>query len=348
MSILSSELLLYRSAGVTDVAATNGGRLSANLIGDAVANNIFPEVDEAERTAGSTMYRKVFYKNTNPDTDAGTGLLALSNPQIFMTKETQGDDVITFFQTANEEFDFESALTGSENQYGCGVLTAFNSSTEIEVDVEDAATIIFRDGEKLRISDKLTINGAGNEEIATISGTPTNVGNTFTITLSSALANSYTPASTCKVSSVVEPASSVVSAVDTYVETFTNSGTGTGYDEATYPVETDNIGCVYDDWTLTFTSTTEFTLTAANESIGTVNGNISTNFQPTNAAFGKPYFILYSAGWQAGASGFVIGDTFEFTTHPASTGLWMKRVVPAAATAISGNSFKLGIAGETA
>ncbi|MBF0171737.1 MAG: hypothetical protein HQK87_11755, partial [Nitrospinae bacterium] len=66
MPIQSSELRFYKSATVSD-ASSNGGRMSANEIPDGVKNNVWPDVPQGERLAGSTKFRKVFFKVANDD-----------------------------------------------------------------------------------------------------------------------------------------------------------------------------------------------------------------------------------------------------------------------------------------
>ena len=90
MSIVDSELKMFKSAVVTD-DTTNGGILDNNAqCVSGVLNNVWPSVFKAERTAGSTKYRKTFLKIDNDDDET------LYNPQIWMDMVTQGDDWLTF------------------------------------------------------------------------------------------------------------------------------------------------------------------------------------------------------------------------------------------------------------
>lgn len=66
MSIVAAELKLFHSEVTDHTLGTNGGRVDLGAaIADATSNNIFPEVPEAERTAGSTVHKKVHFQNTN-------------------------------------------------------------------------------------------------------------------------------------------------------------------------------------------------------------------------------------------------------------------------------------------
>ena len=153
MSIIANELVWRKPAEVSD-AGSNGGRMAFASINSAVKNNIFPDVPQSERTAGSTKYRKIFIHVAN-DAD-----LALVAPKVFVETRTPGDDNVTFI--AGTQRDTQSAITGSETKFGAGVLNANVSggTNTITVLVEDAANDIFPNGSTIRISDKTSINGA--------------------------------------------------------------------------------------------------------------------------------------------------------------------------------------------
>jgi hypothetical protein len=330
MSIIAAELVWRKPLEVSD-AGTNGGRMGHLAITSGVKNNIFPDVPQSERTAGSTKYRKAFIHVAN---DADLSLVA---PKVFVESRTPGDDHVVF--VVGTQTDTQSALSGSEQRYGQGQLNGNVSggTNTITVAVEDAANAIFVNGMKIRISDKATINGAGNEEYVTISGTPSYVGNVATIVLTTNLANGYSAAST-KVSSVYEPAD-VTTAISNWVET----GTGT-YNESTYPVLGDNISTIEQVWTLTFTSASAFSVVG--DTVGSVgNGNTGSDFAPTNSNYSKPYFTLRSAGW---GGTWTTGNTIVFRTSPAAIPLWYRRVVPIGANSLSGNSVIVAVDGESA
>lgn len=60
MAVVRAELKVYKSAVFND-QPTNGGRMSATESPTDVVGNLFLDAPEAERTAGSTKYRKIFY-----------------------------------------------------------------------------------------------------------------------------------------------------------------------------------------------------------------------------------------------------------------------------------------------
>jgi len=334
MSIVQAELV-WRKATVNDDTGANGGRMTHLAITSGVKNNIWPDVPQAERTAGSTKHRKVFVHVANDDD------LTLVAPRLFVERQTPGDDRVIFF--AGTQDDTASGIAGTETKYGCGILNTNYTAggMTIAVLVEDwsvANDRIFADGRKIRISDKANIDGSGNEEYATISGAPSAAGNVITLTLAAALANSYV-ATTTKVSTVYEPGD-VACAVSNWSE----SGSGT-YNESGYPVLCDNIATIYQNWTITFTSATEFTLAGDVLGAGVATGNVSTNFTPINPNFSKPYFTLRSAGF---GGTWTTGNTIAFRTAPAAVPLWYKRVVPAGAASLSGNSAIVAVDGESA
>lgn len=120
-----------------------------------------------------------------------------------------------------------------------------------------------------------------------------------------------------------------------------NSVSGT-YDESTYPLVLYNDGTEQDNWTLTFTSSTNFTVSGANEgSVGT--GNTGVDFQPTNPNTGQPYFKIDKNGW---GGTWAIGETVTFTTSPSAQAIWLKEVVPAGTAQESNNLIPVGYYAE--
>jgi len=334
MSIVAAELIWRKPAEVSD-ASTNGGRMTSTVIPSGVKNNIWPDVPQSERTAGSTKYRKVFIHAAN-DSD-----LTLIAPRVFVFSPTPGDDRVAIFPATQSNQ--QSAITGAEQKYGAGTLNATVSAaaTTITVLVEAAADALFVAGMKVRISDKQTINGSGNEEYRTISGSaPTYVGNVCTFTITAGLTNGYSNATPTYVSGVYEPGD-VKATVSNWVET----GSGT-YDESGYPVGLDSIASIEQTWTLTFTDATHYSLSGNTVGSVVASQSIGSNFSPPNADYSnKPYFTLLAAGF---GGTWTTNNTIVFQTHPASIPLWYKRVIPAGANSLSGNKVIVAIDGESA
>lgn len=333
MPIIAAELKWYLPLVINNTG-TNGGRMTANEITDAVKNNLWSDVPEAERVAGSTVYRKAFIKAAN-DAD-----LTFQNPQIFVETVTPAEDRITFFVATQR--DTQAGIAGSERKFGSGALDSNVSggSGSIDVLIEDAATQVFVAGDTIRISDKTSVSDAGNnEEFQEIAaGGVSMLGNVATLTLVGTLANGYTTASNTRIASVYEP-SDIVAAFASFVVT---SGAGTYTSSGNLLM--DSIGTIEQDWTLTFTSATAFDIVG--DVLGSVgSGNISTATTPNNPDFTKPYFNMASAGF---GGTFATNDTITFTTSPASLPIWHQRIIPAGASSFSTNDVKIAIIGASA
>ncbi len=333
MTIQATDIKMYKSQNISNSAATNGGRRSANEVVSGVNNNIFPDLSQAERVAGLTSMRKVFCKNTHSAGDI------LNNARLFIENYTQGDDAVVFH--VGDHTGMESALTGTEKLYGCGKLDADVSAgaTAINVLIENSAIQFFANGDVIRISDKATIGATGNEEFITVS-TVSYAGSVATVNLTTPLANAYL-ATAARVANVYA-AGDVSATVGTpVVATVDNGDFSAGAGANLFG---SNPGTIADTFTLTFTGATAFTCSGVySGSLGT--GNTLSDFAPVNPENGYPYFTLKAAGF-SGIWG--IGDTLTFSTVPSDVAIWCKRVVPAGATAISGNKFVIGIDGETA
>lgn len=331
MSIVSNELIWRRSAEVSD-ASTNGGRMTHVSITSGVKNNIFPDVSQAERLAGSTKYRKIFIHVAN---DADLQLIA---PRVYIETRTPGDDAVYLIPATMR--DTQANITGLEQKYGAGVLqsTVAPGVSQIVVNTEDGAIDIFPDGGKIRISDKANVNAAGNEEYKIISSATYN-GTQATINLTTPLANGYSNTNT-KVALVYEPAD-VSAAITNFSKT---SAQGT-YNDGVYPVLGDNIGSIEQDWVCTFTSATAFTITG--DTVGLLAGsyNIASDAAPLNPNFSKPYFTIPALAF---GGTWAPGNVINFRTSPAAVPVWYMRKIPAGANSLSGNSVIVALEGESA
>lgn len=336
MSVLSSELKLYK-AKTNDDTSSNGGRMSSTQVVAGLAANLFPATGNADRLAGKTNYRKCFYKVAAADNSA------LINTRVYLENYTPGDDYIVCWLGTHT--DTQASITGSEQKYGVGQLSAtvLSGVTTIDVDVEDASEDIFKNGMFVRISDKADPDSAGNEEIVQLTADATYSTNTATLVFTPALSSGYSNTDT-RVASLIDVDAATGDVVGTYTS-FTVTTVGDGdFDDTTYPVIVDSIGGVYQQWTINFTSATAYDIVG--DVLGTVgSGTIAGGAAPNNADFSEPYFTLTAAGfsgtWQT-------GDTITFTTTPASVPIWMKHVVPAGAASISNNKAVVAINGESA
>ncbi len=344
MSIVRSEIqTVYAPDNISDTPS-NGGRMTSNVIPDAVLGNLFPPAGSAELTAGSQRFRKAFYKNENVEIPVAanpTGL-ALQLARIFVERFTPGEDEYMIFE--GTQLDTENDLTGSEPLFGCGQLNADVSggATSVDVAVHDASQFtIFRNGDLIRLSNKADIDATGIVEFVRVHpSTAISVSlDIVTLPLETALVNSFLAVDT-RVLSVIE-SGNVVGSFDTFI--VTTGATGT-YDEVGNPIEHDNIATIQQAWTLTFTSATNYDLTG--DIVGAVaSGNVSSDFAPTNPDFGRPYFTLRSAGF---GGTFQSGDTITFNTAPSSRGIWALRDIPAGSSSFTGNDATTQFEGESA
>lgn len=330
--IAANELKMYRSAVVSD-GSTNGGRMSNSEILSAVIANLFPPVSQSERAAGSVIFRKAFHKVAN---DADEALL---DALILLSYNTPGADIITAFP--GTQTDTQATITDTEDQYGAGKLNASVSAgvTSIAVLTETGATKpIFRDGDKIRISDKVnTGDVGGNAEIATISGAPSYASLVATLTLAEPLAFGYAAADT-RVSSLMERGTIEPTISDFVV---TTAGNGDYNSAVLLP---DSIGSVEQTWTALFSSATAFGVTG--DTLGSVGtGSIAAGITPNNPGFTKPYFVLPPGGF---SGTWASGDTIVFKTHPAAAGTWFRRNVPAGSASNVPNSARAALIGNSA
>lgn len=333
MSILQSEIKWYKAAEMND-QTSNGGRLTATVSPSDVKNNLWPDATQAERTAGSTKYRKLFIKIDNSED------LALQDSKVFVENQTDGDDSVTIFP--GTQTDTQNDLTGSERQYGCGALNADVNAgaTSMSVATEGASLAIFQNGDKIRISNKADINDSGGaEEYVTITSVPSYSGDVATFNFTPALASGYAAANS-RVMSVIE-VGNIVGVYDSFTVTSGDSGT---YDDGTYPIEVSNIAGIEQDWTLDFTSATQFNISGNTLGAAIASGTVGTGAAPVNSDYALPYFTLDPAGF---GGTFQTGDTITFTTHPAAYPVWHKRIIPALANSLTGNEAVVAVDGES-
>lgn len=343
MSIVRSEIqTVYAPENISDTPS-NGGRMTDNVIPDAVLGNLFPPAGSAELTAGSQRFRKAYYKNENVEvppvaTPAG---LALQLARIFVERFTPGEDEYMIFE--GTQLDTENDLTGSEPLYGCGQLNADVSggASSVDVAVHDWSQFpIFRNGDLIRLSNKADIDATGTTEFVRIHAVTaiTESLDVVTLPLATNLVNGFLAVDT-RVLSVIE-SGNVVGNFDTFI--VTSGATGT-YDDSGNPIEHDNIGTIQQAWTLTFSDATNYDLTG--DTLGAVSsGNVSSDFAPTNPDFGRPYFTLRSAGF---GGTFQAADTITFNTAPASRGIWALRDIPAGSSSFTGNDATTQFEGES-
>lgn len=322
MAIAKNELKWYQSAVVNDTAS-NGGRISTNLV-PTTSNSWWPNITEDQLTAGATQYRKSFLRIDNANNETAY------NVRIGIQKPTPGSD--RFYLAKGTQTDIQSSFAPPSTLYGSGKLDAsvLANATTITVLVEHGATILFRDGGLIRISDQTTVGGAGNAEYVTISGTPSVLGDVVTITLASGLQNGYSSTNTY-VASLIEEATVTGSTSNKVV----TSVAGT-FDANAMTVG--NLGSIYQIVTLTFSSATAFTATSDSVTFSPSTGTINSTYAPTHVAVGAAYFSIPPAAF---GGTFATGNTVVITTIPPAVPIIEMRVVPSSAASISSQTITI-------
>lgn len=336
MPILDNEIVWRPATLVSDaIPAQNGGRMAASLLVSGVKNNLFPDVSQAERTAGATKWRKAFI-HVNSAQDA-----ALLNVRLFLDSLTPAGDFVTF--TPGTATDTQDQVTG--RPYGIGSLFApvAGGASQIRVvcehNTEYAGLQPFRVGDLVRVSDRPSTGGTGNEEWVALSGV-VYVADYATLDFTPALANGYGTQATL-VSSVYQQASVSGSWSNVAV-----TSAGGSWDTATVGnLVAHNKGAIQESWTLTFTGPGSYTVTGTTVGALPAGGSTSADYAPLNPATGTPYFTLKAAAW---GGSFQANDQARFDTHPAVIPVWYRRQVPAGTSSLANDFASLAIHGESA
>jgi len=106
-----------------------------------------------------------------------------------------------------------------------------------------------------------------------------------------------------------------------------------------------NKGAVQENWTLTFTSGTSFTVSGTTAGVLSSVGSVSADHAPINPATGTPYFTIKATAW---GGSFLANDTVTFETQPAAAPIWYCRNVPAGSSSLANDFTSLAIHGESA
>jgi len=351
--IVSADLKMFRALVNSD-DPTNGGGISSNRITSNVAENLLPNVSEAERITGLTRYRKLFCKNEADLSDATRDGLALVNHRICVGRQSPGDDWLRLGAGTNT--DTQAAIGSVPSWHGCGKINAniAADSTSIALafdgpsggpydGVDDGALIRLAEYE---YNDSQGIFVVKQEEYvrAIPSGAVSWISNVATILLSTATRyswNAYTLGPT-HATSYYTFGASCVELGDTQADKAIVSQTG----PATFIVDNVyvyNIGSIVDTWTITFTSSTAFTVSGA--ATGALPpGNKSSAYYAINGS--SYYFYIPTDAWGAGS--WVAGNQIVFTTSQSAKGVWVKEIIPANSASESRNDPHLNQAGESA
>lgn len=331
MAIQGSELIWRTSALASDTTpAQNGGRMAASVMVDNAANNLFPNVTQAQRLAGLVTWRKDFAHVASAED------VAFMSARLWINQATPGADWCTF--SVGTQTDTQD--THSAAHYGSATLLDAISAgaTTLSLLPENMASATaltpWRVGQKMRISNAAYDDDGATTTWATISAVAY-AADRVNITIAAPGAAVAHAAGTF-VAGVWEAAGDIKASATTPVVT---SSAGT----CTTP-SAHNLGSVQQAYTLTFTSATAYTISG--DTLGALgSGTTSSTTAPANPATSSPYFTLPSTAF---GGTFVAGDTITFTTTPAAVPVWWRREVPANCPSLAGNVLSRAFTGESA
>lgn len=325
---ISANDIVWRPSKLTSntTPAQNGGGCDfAQIITTNVKNNVFPDVTQADRLAGSDKYRKLFLHVKSNDN------LQLVNGKVFIDAFTAGGDAVLLYSTTNS-----SVETGvGTHAHGIGTLkddvAAGVTSLNITVENPDLYSTV----NPFQTDDWLYVRSGSTEDFATITGRTVNVDGSETITFSPALTNAYVAGSTLVSSAIFKHVSATLG---TYT---TNSPLGV---VNAAPIVLNNRGAIDETWTLTFTSASTYTVAGATVgSLGT--GSTASSFDAVNSTASANYFSIPVTCFTGQT--FQTGDTFVFDTVSATIPVWIRRKVPVGTAAFINNAIALGVIGES-
>ena len=325
-NIQPSEIKYYLSAIRNNTSANGGRESSTESIAGLSASHplaMLPWIDYDSRIAGTEVYRKIHLKVDNALSEP------LFVPELYLLYPPMGDTHITIGAATNT--DTQGDLTGSEKQYGVGLLTVAASinDTSITVNTRSAALGLFTVGDKIIISNlkRVVSSGVvGREQDGVIAQpeyrTLTSVSYSGDVaTLGFATGLYYAHAIDTLVASILQKGSEIKCSYTTPVVT---SVAGT-FNTTTYPIQLNNLGTVTQQWTFTFASSTAFTLSGDVLGNNIASGNTTSNFAPNNPAVNQPYFTILKESW---GGTWALGNTVTWPSYPATFPFWLKHKVP--------------------
>lgn len=332
MPLADSDIKVYRSANMTDTSS-GGGRMSNSEIVSGAQQAIFPHATQAQRIAGLTQFRKVFWKNTNADDIAAQFI------KFFVKLFTGGQDAVVVAPATHTD---TQGTMSVPRWYGCGALDQDTGTNAMSVDVatEDADLDVFHDEDTVIIFSLDTAGNIEQFEFATIYGDPPYVGDVATLEFDTPLVNEY-DSSNAFVASYFEPDDLTPVISDPIVTS--SAGTFDGADTE-FPIVGHNRGTVFQNITLSFTSSSAFN--ASGDTIGSLgSGTIGSDFAPNNPGTGVPYFTINHLAF---GGTFQSGDTITFSTTPAAMPAWYKRFIPPGAAAFPNDRARMRMEYESA
>ncbi|EFL53113.1 conserved hypothetical protein [Solidesulfovibrio fructosivorans JJ]] len=322
--LVSSEIIIRKSAVVTDTAS-NGGRMSKHAVTSGANRNFLRDWTLAEAQNGGTMYRKFFLHAANADG------LTYSQAGLHLLAPSAADERVALF--AGMATDTQADLSVSPTTYGAGTLQAAVAAgaTTFAVALKDTDLLYFHDGDTVCLYQAGAATD-GSEDVYEYHDniTVSHAAGVDTITLADGdmAANAYAAGDGC---------ASVLQCGDiapTVAMTAMTSAAGIVDVSGITP---DAIAGIDHTVTITFTSATAFS--AVSDVLGALGaGTIGNAFAPTNADFTRPYFTIAASVW---SGTFAAGDIVTLGQTAAAAAFWMRSVLPAGAAPFSGDAFGL-------
>lgn len=299
-----SDIKFYKSGVVSD-ETTNGGRISlAAPITSGVKNAVFPRVTSTERTSGKTRYRKMFLANRNSSGET------LSDVKLGLLTQSPAQDVF-YLAPITAAADTQAEASAITAWYGAGTVNSSVTAGATEI------TLLFENDDFATDFNYLYLSDGTNYEVAEVSAASFS-GNVLTATLAAGLVNAY---------GVGNHAAMLIELGNLETTKAQNAlSSASGTINLSY-LTLNNLGAINDTFTLTFTSSTNFTVSGT-ASGALAGGNISSTYAPINSVTGQPLFSISPSFW---GGTWTAGDYVRIDTTGAYKGFWIKEVVPAGA-----------------
>lgn len=129
---------------------------------------------------------------------------------------------------------------------------------------------------------------------------------------------------------------------NTWLDEASGGTISANYNDALYPINVTNKGCIQERWSIVFTSDTNFRCIGEyTGQIGT--GTINTDFYPTNPVTQLPYFTIKKEGW---GSGWANGNVLRFNTIAANYPVWAIRTVKQSEPTQISDQFQIMLRGD--
>ena len=328
MTILASEMKVFRARTSSTDPAANGGRMSDVEVTSA-RGKLFGDITSAQLTSGLTTWEKFFVRCRSASESSGTG-----NINFLDFPTPYGD--YSFFVAASQD-GVQADLTGSERKYAAALVAQdiTGSPSQIVITLDDAALSgMVANGNKAILTDyspSFLLQTTGKHEIVTVSGTPTLAGLQLTVPLAAPVGGGdYTTANKSRLCMLYEHPGSLFPQVQNVMQ-----GSGSVYDFTGHPLVLSHKGAERMKLSWNYISGSQVNLSCDDPEFNAALGTflIANDIAPVNPrgyAGGAPLFIWRAAGHGSPA----VGASGSLDIIPSSIPFWACRVVPPNTAAI--------------